>query len=95
VVYEIVEIKVAPERRDEYTALFKKAHREANFAGCLGNRVLRCVEDPSRVVVIVEWESIEAHEQHRGTPTQMRFRETIGPYHEAPAQLAHYVAEDQ
>jgi heme-degrading monooxygenase HmoA len=26
------------------------------------------VEDPSRVIVIVEWDSVEAHAQHRGTP---------------------------
>ena len=52
--------------------------------------MMKRVEDPARVVVIIEWDSVEAHTRHRGTPPHTAFRERISAYQTAPTQGAHY-----
>jgi quinol monooxygenase YgiN len=94
VVYEILVQTVDPARRDEYVQVFKRALREWNPTGFHGGKACPSVEDPTRVVMILEWDSVEAHTSHRGTPAHTRFRETFSPYQTAPTQLHHYTIED-
>lgn len=93
-IYEVVLQTVDPARRDEYVGVFKGAFAEAAFAGWSGGKILRGIEDPARVVVIVEWGSVEAHTQHIGTPALARLRERTARYQTAPSVAAHYLAED-
>ena len=93
-VYEIVTQTIDPARRDEFVSAFRRAFREANFAGFRGGKICPSVEDPARVVMLIEWESVEAHKQHVGTPAHNRFREAIGGYQTAPSQIQHHAAED-
>jgi quinol monooxygenase YgiN len=48
-----------------------------------------CIEDASKVVILIEWDSVAAHRQHRQTPKQNRFREAIDPYMK-DWQVQHY-----
>ena len=93
-VYEIVVQTVDPARRDEYVETFRRAFREVNFAGFRGGKICTSVEDPSRVVMVIEWDSVEAHAQHRGTPPHNRFREATAPYQTKPSDLQHYLVQD-
>ena len=34
--------------------------------GYRGGKILTCVENPGRVILILEWDSVQAHRQHRG-----------------------------
>ena len=44
------------------------------------------IESPSRFVLLVEWDSVEAHEQNfRGTDRFTAWRAAIGPHFAAPA----------
>ena len=93
-VYEIVIQTVDPARRDEFVDVFRKSFREANMAGNHGGKICKSVEDPSRVVMVIQWDSVEAHTQHRGTPAHNRFREAISAYQTKPSELQHFVIED-
>ena len=93
-VYEIVVQTIDPTRRDEYVEGYRRAFREANMAGNHGGKICTSVEDPSRVVLVIEWDSVEAHQRHRGTPPHNRFREAISPYQTQPSDLQHYLVQD-
>ena len=93
-VYELVLATVEPARRDEYVDVFRKAFRGANFAGAHEGKILRSVEDPSRVAIVIEWDDVEAHTRHRGTDAHNNFRAQIQGYQTAPSQTGHYLIED-
>ena len=75
---------------------FERAWQEAQaiFAeqpGCLGARVLSGVESPSTYLLLVEWESLEAHtEGFRGSDAFTAWRELAGPFFAAPPQVEHF-----
>jgi quinol monooxygenase YgiN len=93
-VYEVVIQHVDPERRDEHISGWRKAWTEASFVGSHGVKFLRAVEDPGRVTVLIEWDSVESHQAHRGTPTHNAFREAAGGFQTAPSEIFHYTIED-
>jgi len=93
-VYELAIATVDPAKRDEYIRIWQKAWKEAAFEGSRGVKALRCVEDPGRVAMLISWDSVEAHQQHRGTDKHNRFRETFRPHQAAPSVVQHYEIED-
>ena len=82
-IYEIAIQTVDPARREEYIKVFSQTLKDANYAGSHGIKFFTSIEDPSRVVLILEWDSVEAHTQHRGTPTHNRMREINSGYQTA------------
>ena len=64
-IHEISIQHVAPEKRDEYIEVFGDILKKANYAGAHGIKFFTSIEDPSRVIVMIEWDSVEAHTQHR------------------------------
>ena len=93
-VYEVVMQKVDPDKREEHVKVWKDAWKEANFGGSHDVRFLNCVEDPTRVMVLIQWDSVEAHTGHRGTPPHTRFRERSGVHQIGPSEINHYTFED-
>ena len=93
-IYEVLFQTIDPARRDEYVDVFREAFRGANFAGAHEGKILKSVEDPSRVVIVIEWDTVESHTRHRGTPPHNAFRERISAYQTAPTQGAHYEITD-
>ncbi len=93
-VYEIVTQTIDPTRREEYLDVYRRAFRDAGFAGFRGGKVCPSLEDPARVVLIIEWDSVEAHKQHVGTPAHNRFREAIRDYQTAPSEIQHHAVQD-
>jgi heme-degrading monooxygenase HmoA len=91
---EIITQTVDPARRDAYVQAFRNAWHEANMEGWRGGQILTCIEDPARVVVVIEWDTVEDHTRHRGTPPHTRFREAVSAYQTAPSQGAHYLVEE-
>jgi quinol monooxygenase YgiN len=93
-VHEVVIATVDPAKRDEYVKVWQQAWNEANFEGSHGGKLLCCIEDPSRVTLVLNWDSVEAHQQHRGTDKHNRFREKFAPYQTASSIVQHYTLED-
>jgi quinol monooxygenase YgiN len=93
-VNELVLATVDPAKRDEYIETWKRTWKEAGFEGAHGGKILRCVEDPSRVAMLINWDSVEAHERHRGTDRHNQFRSKFAPLQQQPSVIQHYTVED-
>jgi quinol monooxygenase YgiN len=94
VVYEVVVQSIDPDRRDEYIENYKKAWRALALDGWRGGSLLRCTEKPDRVIIVLEWDSVEAHRQHRGPVMDRFLQEAVRPYQTALSDFDHYIVED-
>lgn len=91
-VLEIALIDVRPGREDDFAAAYRKARSiVAGTRGCQSVRMTRGIESPSRFVLLVEWESVRAHEENfRATDRFGQWRGLIGPYFAAPPVVEHF-----
>ena len=92
-IYESVHITVDADRREEFVKVYRQAWKEAGFEGSHLGKVMRCIEDGSKVVVLIEWDDVAAHRQHRQTPKQNRFRAAIDPFMKH-WEVQHYELEE-
>ena len=82
-IQEIVIQHVQPEKRDEYIKVFGEFLAKANYPGSHSIKFFASIEDPSRVMLMIDWDTVEAHTQIRGTPTYNAMRELTGKYQTA------------
>jgi len=89
-IHEIVIQHVQPEKRDEYIKVFGEILTKANYAGSHGIRFFTSIEEPGRVILMIDWDSVEAHTQIRGTPTYNAMREATSKYQTAKSDGGHF-----
>lgn len=59
--------------------------------GCRGARMTRGIESPSKFVLLVEWDSVEAHiENFRGSERYQTWRDLISPYFDGAPLVEHF-----
>jgi heme-degrading monooxygenase HmoA len=92
-VIEVALIDVQEGREDEFAAAYAKARPlVATTPGCRSVRMTRGVETPTRFVLLVEWDSIEAHlENFRASDRFPQWRALIGPYFDGAPQVEHFI----
>jgi heme-degrading monooxygenase HmoA len=93
-IQEIVIQQVQPEKRDEYMETFGAFLKEANYAGSHGIRFFASIEDPGRVILVIDWDSVESHTRIRGTPTYNAMRELTGKYQTAKSDGGHFLLHE-
>lgn len=85
-------LDVVPGREEEFGEAFGRA--KAIIASAAGFRSLhleRCVETPSRYLLLVEWDSVEAHtEGFRGSPAYDEWRRALHHFYEPMPTVEHY-----
>jgi heme-degrading monooxygenase HmoA len=91
-VMEIALIDVQEGREDEFAAAYAKAREVlAGTPGCHSVRMTRGIETPTRFVLLVEWDSVEAHiENFRATDRFTQWRGLIGPYFDGAPRVEHF-----
>ena len=91
-VLEVADIEVQPGQEDAFAAAYRSAREVlAGTPGCHSVRMTRGIESPSRFVLLVEWDSVDAHEQNfRATERFTTWRAAIGPYFAAPPRVEHF-----
>ncbi len=92
-IVEIADFKVRPEQRAEFLQAITGAAQSilAKSEGYLGHRILACQESPGRVVLTVEWQTLEAHTVgFRQSPAFPAWRAVIGPYFAEPPHVEHF-----
>lgn len=91
-VVEIAAFEITPGREAEFADAYAGAkHLLEATDGFRTARMTRGVESPSRFVLLVEWDTVEAHE--KGFRASERFgawRAAIGPFFAAPPVVEHY-----
>ena len=95
-VLEVALIDVVPGREDEFAAAYRVGHPIlAGTPGCRSVRMTRGVESASRFVLLVEWDSVDAHLQNfRETERFTQWRALIGPFFAGPPLVEHYLDVD-
>jgi quinol monooxygenase YgiN len=62
----------------------------SQFTGCLSFKALKGVEDVDSVMLLAEWESIEAHLASRPEPAHEEFRQLVLPYTAGAKPTVHF-----
>ena len=91
-VLEVATIDVQPGQEDAFAAAYQRVRPEVSSTpGCRSVRMTRGIESPSRFVLLVEWDSVEAHESgFRATERFVRWRQELSPHFAAPPAVEHY-----
>ncbi len=78
-VTEIAVFQVVPGKEDAFAEGIQKGVAVVRRdAGCRSVTVHRCIEDPARFLLIVEWDNLEAHtEGFRKSPLFAEYRSHI------------------
>jgi heme-degrading monooxygenase HmoA len=72
-------------------AMVKAAPAIAGSPGYIGHELQRCVETKGRYLLLVRWETVEAHTVgFRQSSAFVEWRTLIGPFFEAPPMVEHY-----
>ncbi|MEU8261408.1 antibiotic biosynthesis monooxygenase [Micromonospora sp. NPDC048999] len=92
-VLEVALIDVMPGHEDDFAAAYAQARPVlAGTEGCRSVRMTRGVESPSRFVLLVEWDSVEAHEVNfRQSERFQQWRALIGPHFANPPLVEHFI----
>jgi heme-degrading monooxygenase HmoA len=62
----------------------------AGSAGCRSVRMTAGIETPTRFVMLVEWDSVEAHDAFRASPAFTAWRGHVGPHFAHPPLVEHF-----
>ena len=91
-VLEVALIDVLPGREDEFEAAYAKAYALlADTPGLRSVRMTRGIETPSRFVLLVEWDSVDAHlDNFRATDRFTQWRALIGPFFDGAPRVEHF-----
>jgi heme-degrading monooxygenase HmoA len=92
-VLEVALIDVVPGQEDAFAAAYQVGHPIlATTPGCRSVRMTRGIESASRFVLLVEWDSVEAHlENFRNTERFTQWRALIGPHFASPPVVEHFL----
>jgi len=85
-------LQVKPGQADEFEAAFADARLIIEAAqGFRSLRLLKGIEDPDRFLLLVEWDSVEAHEEgFRGSEPYQRWRELLHHFYDPFPTVDHY-----
>jgi heme-degrading monooxygenase HmoA len=91
-VLEVALIDVKEGSEDDFAAAYTKGREILSTTpGLISVRMTRGVESPSRFVLLVEWESVEAHlDNFRATDRFTQWRALIGPYFNGAPRVEHF-----
>jgi heme-degrading monooxygenase HmoA len=91
-VLEVALIDVVPGQEDAFAAAYVKGHEVLSTTpGCRSVRMTRGIESPSRFVLLVEWDSRDAHlDNFRATDRFPAWRGLIGAYFATPPVVEHF-----
>jgi heme-degrading monooxygenase HmoA len=95
-VLEVADIRVSPGSEAAFADAYRGA-REVLIStpGCRSVRMTQGVESPDRFVLLVEWDSVEAHEQNfRSSDRFATWRGAIGPFFAQPPVVEHFTDLD-
>lgn len=85
-------LDVIPGREAEFERAFATAQTIiAAQAGYIEHELQRCIEVPHRYVLLVRWETLEAHTQgFRGGPDYARWKALLHHFYEPFPSVEHY-----
>jgi len=91
-ILEVAVLDVRPDQTKEFEAAFLEAQKIiSSMPGFLRHELRRCIEDPHRYLLLVDWDSLESHtEGFRGSPEYERWRELLHRFYDPFPTVEHY-----
>jgi heme-degrading monooxygenase HmoA len=93
VVLEVAILDVVPGQETAFQASFAQAqHIISSMPGYLSHNLKRCLEKPSRYILLVSWEKLEDHTVgFRGSAEYGRWKSLLHRYYDPFPMVEHYV----
>lgn len=92
-VLEVADIHIPPGRNAEFEEAIARGVRTvvAKAAGMLSYQVHKGIESPERYVLLIEWDTLEAHTVgFRESPLFAEWRAIVGPFFAKPPVVEHF-----
>lgn len=91
-VLEVARLDVIPDRTAEFEAAFEEAQTlVASMPGYVRHELRRCVETPSRYLLLVWWTDLESHTVgFRGSPEYQRWKALLHSFYDPFPEVEHY-----
>ncbi|CAN5770999.1 antibiotic biosynthesis monooxygenase [soil metagenome] len=90
-ILEVALIDVAAGSEEAFIAAYGQAKAQILAAdGMESVRMTQGIETPSRFVLLVEWDSVDAHDAFRASPGFAEWRALIGPHFATSPQVEHF-----
>ena len=91
-VLEVALIDVVPDSHEAFAAGYRQDRSALEQSpGFISMRMTHGVETPTRFVLLVEWESIQAHKEFQDSDRFAIWRSGIGPHFANPPRVEHFV----
>jgi heme-degrading monooxygenase HmoA len=91
-ILELAILDVIPGTEKEFQHSFSEAQKIiSNVPGYLGHELKRCIEKPSRYLLLVNWEALEDHiEGFRRSPEYQQWKALLHHYYDPFPEVEHY-----
>jgi heme-degrading monooxygenase HmoA len=92
VILEVAVLNVRPGSEDAFEAAFRQASSIiASMPGFVSLRLERCVEVPNRYILLVDWQSLEAHTiGFRGSAQYQEWKRLLHHFYDPFPTVEHY-----
>lgn len=91
-ILEVAMLDVRPGQEDAFEDAFAEASSIiSSMQGYLEHELQRCIERPSRYVLLVRWETLEDHtEGFRGSPEYQRWKALLHHFYDPFPTVEHF-----
>ncbi len=91
-ILEIAAIDITSGQEAGYEAAFREAEQYiASAHGYISHKIQRCIEEPTRYIILVKWQKIEDHTVgFRESENYQKWRALIHPFFASPPEVKHY-----
>ena len=92
-ILEVAILDVIPGRESEFQLSFAEAEKIiSSMNGYANHQLKRCVEKPSRYILMVDWERLEDHtEGFRNSPQYQEWKALLHHYYQPFPEVEHYL----
>jgi heme-degrading monooxygenase HmoA len=92
VILEVAVLDVKPRQEAEFEAAFGKAQQIiASMPGYVSHQLQRCLENTSRYLLLVNWETLEHHTVgFRGSEQYQQWRQLLHHFYDPFPEVEHY-----
>jgi heme-degrading monooxygenase HmoA len=91
-ILEVATLDVIAGQEARFQADFDRAQAIiASMNGYIGHQLQRCIETPSRYILLVRWETLKDHtEGFRGSPRYQEWKDLLHHYYDPFPTVEHY-----
>lgn len=91
-ILEVVFLPVIPGKEVEFEAAFKQASSIiVSMKGYISHELQRCIEAPSKYLLLVRWETLEDHTVgFRGSPEYQEWRKLLHHFYDPFPTVEHF-----